>query len=596
MAQIRKREEQRIEDTWNLEAIYATNEAWEEDAKRLEGMMKQFAGYQGCLGESSERMLEILERYCEMNQLLGKLYVYANMRFHENMGNGFYQKLAGQSESLMTKMGSVCSWLQPEILDMEEETLKTYLEENEKLGLYRTFLEDLLRQKAHTLSKEQEQMLALARDLGQVPDRVYSMFQNADLTFESVKGEDGEELPLTKESFVALEENPNRRIRRDAFRSFYRSYEKFGNTLAALYDANLRQAAFFAGQRHYGSTLEAYLDDSSIPVEVYHQLIDTVHRNLPSMHRYAALRKKLLGVPELHMYDVYTPMVQDADRKYTFEEAKQIVLDGLKPLGEEYLSILKEGFENRWVDVYENEGKRCGAYSWGSYGTQPYVLMNFQGNLNHVFTLAHEMGHSIHSYYTRKNQPYIYGDYKIFVAEVASTCNEALLIRSLLEKTTDSQERKYLLNYFLEQFKGTMFRQTMFAEFEKITHAKVAEGETLTAEILCRIYLDLNKQYFGDAMISDPEIAWEWARIPHFYTPFYVYQYATGFAAAIAISQKIWNGEKDAVENYKKFLSGGSSMTPIELLKLCGVDMTSPEPVQDALDMFAEYLGYMEQE
>lgn len=366
--------------------------------------------------------------------------------------------------------------------------------------------------------------------------------------------------------------------------------------MAALFDANIRQDAFFAGQRKFKNTLEAHLDDAPIPVSVYEQLIDTVHKNLPFMHRYVALRKKLLQVEELHMYDVYVPMVQASEQKYTFEEAKQVVLECLQPLGEEYLSILRQGFENRWIDIYENEGKRGGAYSWGSYGTHPYVLLNYQGNLNHVFTLAHEMGHSIHSYYTRKNQPYIYGSYYTFVAEVASTCNEVLMIQGLLCKTIEPKERKYLLNHFLEQFKSTLFRQTMFAEFEKLTHEKVEAGETLTAESLCELYVGLNKQYFGDEMVSDPEIAWEWARIPHFYTPFYVYQYATGLSAAVAIAKKIWNGEPGAVENYKRFLSGGCSMTPIELLKVCGVDMTSPKPIQDALDLFAEYLEYMEQE
>lgn len=596
MSEIRKREEQRPEDTWALEDIYATDQKWQQDAEELEQRMEQFARYQGHMSDGSGKMLEILNAYCEMSQQFGKLYVYANMRFHEDMGNGHYQKLSGQSESLRVKIGSACSWVQPEILGMDWQTIEEYLREEEGLQLYRIRMEDIFRQKAHTLTGEQEQTLALAREMGQAPERVYGMLQNADMTFEPVMDKNGEQIPLTIENFVALEESPDRRVRREAFEHFYRSYENLGNTMAALFDANVRQDVFFAKQRRYGSSLEAHLDEAPIPVKVYGQLIETVHKNLPSMHRYAALRKKLLQVEELHMYDVYTPMVQEANRKYSFEEAKQIVLDGLEPLGEEYLSILKTGFESRWIDIYENEGKRGGAYSWGSYGTHPYVLMNYQGNLSHVFTLAHEMGHSLHSYYSRKTQPYIYSDYFTFVAEVASTCNEVLLIQSLLEKTTDPGERKYLLNHFLEQFKGTLFRQTMFTEFEKITHERVEAGETLTAEVLCDIYLGLNKKYFGEEMVSDPQIAWEWARIPHFYTPFYVYQYATGLSAAVAIAKKIWNREPQAVENYKKFLSGGCSMTPIELLKLCGVDMTGPEPVQDALDLFAEYLEYMEQE
>lgn len=596
MEQIRKRAEQRVEDTWNLEAIYPSSEEWKADAARLEEELQRFKEYQGHVKDGADKLLEILEAYCKMTELFEKIFVYAHMHFDEDMGNSFYQKLNGEARAMMPKYDGAISWLQPELLELSEETLENYFHENEKLELYRIWLNDLRRKKAHTLNKDQERMLAMAGEMGNAPYQIYSIFENADLTFGTVEGEQGERLPLTSETFVRLQENRNRRIREDAFRQFYGVYRQFGNTIATLFDANVRQAMFFARERHYSSNRAFYLDDAQIPEQVYDNLIDTVHKNLPVMHRYAALRKKMLGVEELHMYDVYAPMVSDVEKKFTFEEAKAVVKEGLKPLGEDYLEILQEGFDNRWIDIYENTGKRGGAYSGGSYATYPYVLLNFQGNLNHVFTLAHEMGHSIHSYYTRKNQPFIYGDYKIFVAEVASTCNEALLIHSLLEKTSDKQERKYLINYFLEQFKSTLYRQTMFAEFEKITHAKVEAGESLNAETLCDIYLNLNKSYFGDAMVSDPEIAWEWARIPHFYTPFYVYQYATGFSAAIAIAEKIRNQEPGAVENYKRFLSGGSSMTPIELLRLCGVDMESPKPIQAALDVFAQYLGYMEEE
>jgi len=596
MEQIRKRAEQRVEDTWNLEAIYPSSEEWKADAARLEEELQRFNEYQGHVKDGADKLLEILEAYCKMTELFEKIFVYAHMHFDEDMGNSFYQKLNGEARAMMPKYDGAISWLQPELLELSEETLENYFHENEKLELYRIWLNDLRRKKAHTLNKDQERMLAMAGEMGNAPYQIYSIFENADLTFGTVEGEQGERLPLTSETFVRLQENRNRRIREDAFRQFYGVYRQFGNTIATLFDANVRQAMFFARERHYSSNRAFYLDDAQIPEQVYDNLIDTVHKNLPVMHRYAALRKKMLGVEELHMYDVYAPMVSDVEKKFTFEEAKAVVKEGLKPLGEDYLEILQEGFDNRWIDIYENTGKRGGAYSGGSYATYPYVLLNFQGNLNHVFTLAHEMGHSIHSYYTRKNQPFIYGDYKIFVAEVASTCNEALLIHSLLEKTSDKQERKYLINYFLEQFKSTLYRQTMFAEFEKITHAKVEAGESLNAETLCDIYLNLNKSYFGDAMVSDPEIAWEWARIPHFYTPFYVYQYATGFSAAIAIAEKIRNQEPGAVENYKRFLSGGSSMTPIELLRLCGVDMESPKPIKAALDVFAQYLGYMEEE
>ena len=390
-------------------------------------------------------------------------------------------------------------------------------------------------------------------------------------------------------------ENQDRRVRKEAFTSLYATYKQNINTVAAMFDANARASAFFAKERLYDSALEAALDDSEIPVEVYHKLIETVHDNLDAMHDYVALRKKLLCVEELHMYDVYVPMVSGVEKKYTFEEAKALVLEGLAPLGEDYLELLREGFANRWIDIYENEGKRTGAYSWGAYGVHPYVLLNFQGTLNHVFTLAHEMGHALHSHYSDANQPYLYAGYKIFVAEVASTCNEALLIHYLLEKTEDEKEKAYLINYFLEQFKGTLFRQTMFAEFEMMTHDMVKEGKALTADVLCDTYRRLNGIYFGPDMVIDEEIAYEWARIPHFYTPFYVYQYATGFAAAIAISSRILKGEEGAVRDYKRFLSGGSSMSPIELLKLCKVDMTKSGPVEEALNVFKEYLNRMKE-
>ena len=410
-----------------------------------------------------------------------------------------------------------------------------------------------------------------------------------------ITDEKGDTVRLTQGRYISFLESKDRKVRKEAFETIYASYKSFQNTLAATYDANARQAAFFAKTRSYDSALAAALDVSNIPVHVYDNLIEAVHKNMNLMYRYVDLRKKLLDLDDLHMYDLHVSMVSGVDMKIDYEQAKKIVLEGLAPLGEEYRGLLQQGFESRWIDVYENEGKRTGAYSWGAYGTHPYVLLNHQNNLNSVFTLAHEMGHALHSYYSDENQPYIYAGYKIFVAEVASTCNEALLIHHLIEKTEDKQEKAYLINYFLDQFKSTLYRQTMFAEFEKATHKVVGEGGTLNAETLCKVYYNLNKTYFGDGMVIDDDIAYEWARIPHFYTPFYVYQYATGFSAAIAISSKILNGEKDAVENYKKFLSGGSSMDPIDLLKLCGVDMTQPEPVDEALKVFGSYLDKLEQ-
>ena len=431
-----------------------------------------------------------------------------------------------------------------------------------------------------------EELLAGAAEVGQGAKDIFMMFNNADIKFPTITGEDGNPVEITHGKYVSLLESQDRSVREAAFKGLYESYGKFINTIAATYKANVKQESFFAKARKYPSSLAAALDHSAIPVSVYDNLIETVHKFLPAMHKYVSIRKEKLGVDELHMYDVYMPLLADNDRKIPYEEAKEIVLEGLQPLGEDYIALLKEGFNNHWIDVYENEGKRSGAYSWGAYGSHPYVLLNYNDTLDNVFTLAHEMGHALHSYHSDAAQDYIYAGYKIFVAEVASTCNEALLIHHMLQKSGDDKERAYLLNHFLEQFRGTVFRQTMFAEFEKITHAKAEAGETLTAEVLCDIYYNLNKQYFGDDMVVDKEISMEWARIPHFYTPFYVYQYATGFSAAIAISTKILAGEEGIVEKYKKFLSGGSSLDCIDLLKLCDVDMTEPKPVEDALKVF----------
>lgn len=399
---------------------------------------------------------------------------------------------------------------------------------------------------------------------------------------------------MTQGRYVQFLESRDRRVRQEAFEKLYASYDAFRNTLAATFSANIKQELFFARMRSYDSAREAALDQANVPLSVYDQLIEAVHSHLPSMYRYVRLRRKALGVEKLNMYDLHVPLVEKPGREYTFDQAKELVKEGLAPLGEDYVRLLEKGFEGGWIDVYENQGKRSGAYSWGAYGTHPYVLLNYNGTLNHVFTLAHEMGHALHSYHSDKSQPYIYAGYKIFVAEVASTCNEALLIHHLLAKAPDKDEEAYLVNYFLDQFKGTVFRQTMFAEFERTVHEMAQKSEALTAENLCRIYYGLNEKYYGPDMEIDEAIEMEWARIPHFYNPFYVYQYATGFSAAIAISSKILAGEPGIVEKYKQFLSGGNSMDCIDLLKICGVDMTSKDPVQSALQVFEEYLEKME--
>ena len=584
-----KREEIPQQYKWKMEDLYVTNEAWETDFKKLQDGIEELQKYEGTLGNSAENLLKMHETCDELNQIAEKVYVYANQRLHENTGNSYYQGLAGKAQMLLVQMSEASSYIEPELLGIPEETLKEMLK-TEGLKKYETYYGRLLRKKEHILSKEMEELLAGVEEVAEGPKDTFMMFNNADIKFTVITGEDGETVEITHGKYAKLLESQNREVRKAAFLGLYESYGKFKNTLAATYGANVKQAGFFAKARKYASSLEASLAGSHIPTEVYDRLIESVHAHLPALHKYMEVRKEKLGVEELHMYDLYVPMVGEADKKISYEESKEIVLNGLAPLGADYQELLRKGFNEGWIDVYENEGKRSGAYSWGAYGTHPYVLLNYQENLNNVFTLAHEMGHALHSYYSDETQDYIYAGYKIFVAEVASTCNEALLIRYLLDQSKDDKETAYLLNYFLEQFRTTLFRQTMFAEFEKIAHAKSEAGEPLTAEVLCNIYYDLNKKYFGDEIVVDKEIALEWSRIPHFYTPFYVYQYSTGFSAAIAISSKILNGEAGIVEKYKKFLSGGSSLDCIDLLKICDVDMTTKEPVEEALKVFENTL------
>ena len=589
-----KRQEQQVENTWRLEDIYENEDLFSQDAERLDARMDEFAGLQGTLKDGSEALLKVMQLYEEMNQIFEKLYVYANQRNHEDTANAKYQKMSGEMNIVAARLSQVTAWLESEILELDEAVLRQEMELEPELKKYDWFLIQITRKKAHILDKEKEALMARVGELAQTPSNVFAMFNNADITFPEITDGKGEKRKLTVGTFISCMESKDRILRQHAFQALYGEYKQYINTLSAAYYGNAKQADFFAKERHYANAMEEALDGSNIPVSVYQNLIETMKKRLPAMYRYVALRKKLLGYEELHMYDVYVPMVDTPEKKYSFEDAKEIVKRALAPLGEDYQALLQKGFDNRWIDVYENEGKRTGAYSWGAYGTHPYVLLNYHGSLNDVFTLAHEMGHALHSWHSDHKQPYLYAGYKIFVAEVASTCNEALLISDLLKRTNDQTERRYLINYFLDQFKGTMYRQTMFAEFEMLTHDIVSQGGVLTAEQLCELYLTLNKKYFGEEMISDPEIAYEWARIPHFYTPFYVYQYATGFAAAIAISSKILKGEEGIVEKYKQFLSGGSSMDPIDLLKLCDVDMSTPQPVEEALDVFESYLSELE--
>lgn len=586
-----KRDEVALQDKWRIEDLYASDDDWEADFSKLERLASEFGRFAGTLAGSAQQLYTALREQDEISMLMERVYVYAGQKNHEDMGDSRYQQLVMRAQVLMSRVGEALSFMEPEILGISDEVMERYLAGYEPLNLYRRYLQEKRRMREHILSKEMERVLAKAANMGNAPQNIFQVFNNADLDFGTVTDEDGKTVQLTHGRYIPFLESQNVRVRREAFEKVYAAYKQFKNTLAAAFDANVQQERFFAEMRNYGSSMEMELDGGNIPVSVYQRLIEAVHSRMDLMHRYVALRRRVLGADELHMYDLHVPLVTQKDNRYSLEEAKQIVRRGLAPLGEDYLRLLDEGFGQGWIDVYENQGKRSGAYSWGAYGTHPYVLLNYNGSLNHVFTLAHEMGHAIHSHYSDQVQPYPYAGYRIFVAEVASTCNEALLIHDLLEHAADVQEKRYLINYFLDQFKSTLYRQTMFAEFEQKVHQMGQEGQSLTADVLCEIYLGLNRRYFGEGMVVDPEIAMEWARIPHFYTPFYVYQYATGFSAAIAISSKILNKEPGIVEKYKEFLSGGSSKDPIDLLKICGVDMTSPQPVEEALEVFERYLN-----
>lgn len=589
MQKAKQRSEIAQQDKWRIEDIYATDEAWEADYNECIRRAKEKCAYQGRLAESALILYQALKESDEADLLVEHVYVYAFMKYYEDTANAVYQEMSGRAQAAVTKLSEKYAFLTPEILAIDEKKMQEYLN-SDTLALYRHALKDILVKKDHALSEKEERLLAMAGQVTASPNEIFSKFNNADVKFGTILDEDGNEVELTNGRYSVFMESNDRSVRENAFKALYRQYGNFKNTLAATYYANVKQACFYAKARKYDSTLQMYLSGSFIPEKVYHNLIETVHNNLDKMHAYVSLRKQVLGVDELHFYDIYAPMVSDITMKIPYEEAKDIALKALAPLGEEYLSKVKEGFESGWVDVYENTGKRTGAFSWGTYGVHPYVFLNYTDTLNDVFTLVHEMGHAMHTYYSNANQPYPYAGYRIFVAEVASTCNEALLMQYLLKNCTDASEKKYLMNHYFEQFKGTLFRQTMFAEFEMITHKMAEDGEVLSTQALCDVYRKLNEEYFGADMVIDDEIALEWSRIPHFYTPFYVYQYATGYSAAIAIASKIFKGDEKTLKGYKQFLSGGCSMHPIDLLKLCGIDMESPQVIQEALDVFGKLL------
>lgn len=594
MSQVPKRSEVPQDHRWRLEDLFASQSKWEQEYAEVKGKLKEIKQFEGKLRDA-ETIKAAFELEDDISLHTERLYVYANMKHHEDMADAQYQALSDKAKKLSVEVGEALSFITPEILSLSEEQLRAFIAD-ERLKLYKTTLEEMLRQKPHVLSAEQEALLAQVGTLSQAPSTIFGMLNNADMKFPTIKDEKGEDVELTHGRYIQFLESRDRDVRKNAFEAMYSTYSKQKNTLAATLNANVNKNLFYARARKHASVLEMSLFGDNIPKEVYTNLIDTIHEHLPLLHRYMALRKKLLKVDELHMYDLFAPLTEEVNMEITYDEAKEKVKESLAPLGDNYVQILEKGYNDGWIDIYENEGKRSGAYSWGAYGTHPYVLLNHKDNLNSMFTLAHEMGHAIHSYLSDEAQPYRDAQYTIFLAEVASTLNEALLMDHLLKTTQSAQDKLYLLTYYADQFRTTVFRQTMFAEFEKIIHEKAEQGESLTPQVLSEIYYDLNLKYHGKDMVVDQDIEMEWARIPHFYTSFYVYKYATGFSAATSFAKQILDEGKPAVERYLGFLKSGGSDYSINILQRAGVDMSSPEPIRQAMDVFRQLIEQMEQQ
>ncbi len=591
---IPQRSDVSAKDKWSIEDIYPTDKAWEEDFAAAKKMPEKIASYKGLLSSDPAKLLEYLRADDEMTVVLDRLANYAQRKNDEDTRKSVYQDMVSRLEALFVDISGAGAFVTPELLSIPDDVMERFYREQPDMELYRLCIDRVRRRRAHILSEQEERIMALTGEMTGSPDNIFSMFNDADLKFPDAVDKDGNSHQVTHGSYIPLMHSNDRELRKSAFRSLYGVYESFKNTSAAVLSSQTKCLTFRARARKYYSTLQAALDGTEVPVEVYKQLIEAVHDNMPYMYKYVKLRKKLLGVEELHAYDLYAPIVSDLEVKIPFEQAKKEVYDSLAPMGEDYRAIFREGIENRWIDVYENEGKRSGAYSAGAR-VHPFVLLNHKDTLDCEFTLAHEMGHAIHSYLSNKNQPVCYSDYVIFVAEVASTCNESLLMQHLLKITEDKKRRAYLINYFLEQFRTTLYRQTMFAEFELKINELAEKGESLTADVLCDIYRKLNILYYGEDIVIDKELDMEWARIPHFFYNYYVYQYATGFSAAIALSQRILREGAPAVKDYIGFLSGGCSKDPISLLKGAGVDMTSTKPVTEALKLFGELIDEMEE-
>ena len=590
---IPERAEVREQDKWAIHDIYATDELWEQDLEKAKALVSEYAAFAGKLGESPEQLLGYMELEEKVAVLADALGNYAMRRSDEDARVSKYQAMVGKVMSAYVELNAASSFATPEIMAISDETMEKFYADCPALERYRRCLNNIRRRRAHVLSPAEEKLLAAAGEMANAPDNIYGMFNDADVTFPDAIDSEGKHHPLSQGTYISYMESSDRALRKSAFENLYHTYGAYKNTISAVLSAQVKQLQFFAQARKYGSSLEASLDATNVPVAVYTNLIEAVHKNMDKMHRYVDLRKKLLGVDELHMYDLYTPLLEGVDKRAGIDEAKQTVYDALAPLGDDYRKILKEGFDNRWIDVYENAGKRSGAYSAGAR-VHPFVLLNYTGTLDSQFTLAHEMGHALHSYLSNHTQNPLDADYVIFVAEVASTCNEALLMEYLLGKTTDKKERAYLINHFLEQFRTTLYRQTMFAEFEMNIGKLAQEGTALTPDVLNAEYRRLNRLYFGENIVLDDEIDMEWMRIPHFYYNYYVFQYATGYAAAIALSRRILREGESAVKDYIGFLSGGCSKSPIDLLKGAGVDMSTTKPVEEALALFGELIDEME--
>lgn len=579
---------------WNIDAMYDSREKWENDmAKSLE-LAENYTEYRGRLTENADTLLAALKDKDDMWQTLEKAYVYARMKRDEDNTVSEYQAMTDRCFSAIAKISAATSFFVPELLKADEEYIRSMVSENSELGVYSHYIDDILREKEHVLSEAEENLMAQLSEVTGAPGDIFTMLNNADIRFGEITDENGDSTELTHGNYIRFMESKDRDVRRSAFEHMYEAYKKQINTIASAYNYNTKTDVVTARIRGYKSAKEAALSSDNVSTDVYDNLVATVNEYLPVLHRYISLRKKMLGNDQLKMYDVYVPLIDVPEKKVSFEEAVEIAEKALSPLGEEYISRMKKGISEGWIDVYENEGKTSGAYSFGSYDSMPYILMNYTDSLKDVFTLVHEMGHSMHSSYTREKQPFIYGSHSIFTAEVASTVNESLLMNYLLNNENDPQMRKYLLNMYIEEFRTTVFRQTMFAEFEDMTHKAIEEGNVLTADWLNETYNELNTRYFGEALSEDEYIKYEWARIPHFYTSFYVYKYATGYSAASAISEKILTEGAPAAENYKRFLTTGESDYPVELLKIAGVDMSSPEPIVEAMKLFESLVDEFE--